>query len=105
MFSDPWLDRWMSLVVERSGDAPVLEIGCGHGDDTVTLKKAGLNVRLSIFRLCRRCGKAAYEENRTPLVYRRTRNLRAVQLLLGQYREDGTVASEGNFERDLEHGL
>lgn len=44
MFSDTWLNRWMPLVIERSGDAPVLEIGCGHGDDTVTLRKAGLNV-------------------------------------------------------------
>ena len=44
MFSDPWLNRWMPLVVERSGDAPVLEIGCGHGDDTVTLTQAGLDV-------------------------------------------------------------
>ena len=44
MFSDPWLNRWIPLVVERGSDAPVLEIGCGHGDDTVTLMKAGLNV-------------------------------------------------------------
>lgn len=44
MFTDPWLNRWMPSVIERSGDAPVLEIGCGHGDDTVTLTKAGLNV-------------------------------------------------------------
>lgn len=38
------INRWMPLVVERSGEAPVLEIGCGHGEDTVTLMKAGLNV-------------------------------------------------------------
>lgn len=44
MLSDPWLDRWMPLVTERSGQVPVLEIGCGHGDDTVTLTKAGLDV-------------------------------------------------------------
>lgn len=44
MFSDPWLNRWIPLVVERGSDAPVLEIGCGYGDDTVTLMKAGLNV-------------------------------------------------------------
>lgn len=44
MFPDPWLNRWIPLVVERGSGAPVLEIGCGHGDDTVTLMKAGLNV-------------------------------------------------------------
>jgi SAM-dependent methyltransferase len=44
MFSDPWLTRWMPLIVEHSGQTPVLEIGCGYGDDTVTLTKAGLDV-------------------------------------------------------------
>ncbi|MBS0342191.1 MAG: class I SAM-dependent methyltransferase, partial [Proteobacteria bacterium] len=44
MFSDRWLDRWAYLMTQRSGGAPVLEIGCGHGDDTVTLLGAGLDV-------------------------------------------------------------
>lgn len=44
MFSDPWLDCWLPLIVQRSAKAPVLEIGCGFGDDTVTLSKAGLHV-------------------------------------------------------------
>ena len=44
MFADPWLERWLPLVVERSQHAPVLEMGCGYGDDTVTLVNAGLNV-------------------------------------------------------------
>lgn len=44
MVSDPWLDRWTSLITERGGGAPVLEIGCGHGDDTVVLTRAGLDV-------------------------------------------------------------
>lgn len=41
MFSDPWLDRWLPLIAERAGGMPVLEIGCGHGDDTATLVAAG----------------------------------------------------------------
>mgnify|MGYP003584506142 FL=1 len=44
MFSDTWLDRWTHLIAERAGDAHILEIGCGHGDDTVALVNAGLNV-------------------------------------------------------------
>ena len=41
---DRWLDRWLPLIAERAGDAPVLEIGCGHGDDTAVLAAAGLRV-------------------------------------------------------------
>lgn len=44
MFPDPWLDRWLPLILERAGNTPVLEVGCGHGDDTVTLTRAGLAV-------------------------------------------------------------
>jgi SAM-dependent methyltransferase len=44
MFPDPWLDRWMTLINARAGERPVLEIGCGYGDDTATLAKAGLRV-------------------------------------------------------------
>ena len=44
MVSDPWLDRWTPLITERSGRALVLEVGCGHGDDTVALTRAGLPV-------------------------------------------------------------
>ena len=43
-FPDPWLERWLPLVKQRAGAAPVLEIGCGAGDDTVTLLGAGLRV-------------------------------------------------------------
>jgi methylase of polypeptide subunit release factors len=39
---DPWLHRWMPLVVERAGDDPILELGCGSGDDSVTLASRGL---------------------------------------------------------------
>ncbi len=44
MFADPWLDRWLPLILARAGAAPVLEVGCGQGDDTVTLIRAGLAV-------------------------------------------------------------
>ena len=44
MFSDPWLTRWLPLVVQSAQGKPVLEIGCGHGDDTAVLVGAGLRV-------------------------------------------------------------
>lgn len=44
MFADPWLDRWLPLILAHARAAPVLEVGCGQGDDTVTLVRAGLAV-------------------------------------------------------------
>jgi len=44
MFPDPWLDRWLTLIRARAGERPVLEIGCGYGDDTASLVNAGLRV-------------------------------------------------------------
>lgn len=44
MLHDPWLNRWLPLLHERAGRSPVLEIGCGHGDDTAKLSAAGLSV-------------------------------------------------------------
>lgn len=44
MLSDPWLTRWLPLIVERAGDQSVLEIGCGNGEDTRTLLAAGTRV-------------------------------------------------------------
>ena len=44
MLKDAWLDRWLPLVREHAGHDPVLEIGCGHGDDTAPLAGAGLRV-------------------------------------------------------------
>lgn len=41
---DPWLARWLPLVVERAAGAPVLELGCGKGEDTAALSAAGLDV-------------------------------------------------------------
>lgn len=44
MAYDPWLDRWIPELLRRSADKPVLEVGCGSGDDTVTLLRSGLQV-------------------------------------------------------------
>lgn len=44
MLPDPWLTRWLPLATARAEGALVLEIGCGHGDDTVSLADAGLRV-------------------------------------------------------------
>lgn len=44
LLQDPWLERWLPLLSERAGERPVLEIGCGHGDDTAVLARAGLGV-------------------------------------------------------------
>ena len=44
MFPDPWLDRWLTLIEAHAAERPVLEIGCGYGDDTATLAAAGLRV-------------------------------------------------------------
>lgn len=44
MFPDPWLSRWLPLLMTRSQGMSVLEIGCGHGDDTAMLAGAGLQV-------------------------------------------------------------
>lgn len=44
MLHDPWLDRWLPLLRQAAGTRPVLEIGCGSGDDTHTLVQAGCDV-------------------------------------------------------------
>ena len=44
MLSDRWLQRWLPLAVTHAREGPVLEIGCGHGDDTAVLASAGLKV-------------------------------------------------------------
>lgn len=44
---DPWLQRWLPLAlhhVQRAGNGPVLELGCGSGRDTRTLVQAGFKV-------------------------------------------------------------
>ena len=44
MLHDPWLDRWLPLIAERSRGEAILEIGCGSGADTATLAAAGHRV-------------------------------------------------------------
>lgn len=44
MLHDPWLDRWLPAIGARASGRPVLEIGCGDGDDTRTLVNAGFDV-------------------------------------------------------------
>ena len=44
MKSDPWLDKWLDLLKQKSATGPVLELGCGSGWDTVELLAAGCKV-------------------------------------------------------------
>ncbi len=41
---DPWLQRWVPLLLQVSQAHPVLEIGCGPGEDTRVMIDAGLAV-------------------------------------------------------------
>ena len=41
---DPWLERWLPLLVARCAGGPVLELGCGAGRDSRVLAGAGLRV-------------------------------------------------------------
>jgi SAM-dependent methyltransferase len=38
---DPWLTRWQPLIARYAQEGPILELGCGPGDDTCTLAAAG----------------------------------------------------------------
>jgi SAM-dependent methyltransferase len=38
---DPWPERWLPLIGEKAGDAPILELGCGEGRDSATLAAPG----------------------------------------------------------------
>jgi SAM-dependent methyltransferase len=44
MKNDPWLDKWLNLIKQKSANGLVLELGCGSGWDTVELLSAGCNV-------------------------------------------------------------
>lgn len=57
MLHDPWLDRWLPLIAERSRGQAILEIGCGPGDDTATLTAA--DCRVVAFDLSPECVRTA----------------------------------------------
>ncbi|RPI96929.1 MAG: class I SAM-dependent methyltransferase [Chloroflexi bacterium] len=44
MKNDPWLEKWLVLIREKSASGHVLELGCGGGRDTVDLLSAGCKV-------------------------------------------------------------
>lgn len=44
MNHDPWLEKWLELIQEKSVGGYVLELGCGNGWDTVDLLSAGCKV-------------------------------------------------------------
>ncbi len=44
MQNDPWLEKWLALIRQKSQGGPVLELGCGHGWDTADLLSAGCRV-------------------------------------------------------------
>jgi len=41
---DLWLQRWLPLLGQRAAGAPVLELGCGSGQDTEVIAAAGHHV-------------------------------------------------------------
>ncbi len=44
MQDDPWLEKWLVLIREKSVGEPMLELGCGGGRDTMDLLSTGCNV-------------------------------------------------------------
>lgn len=44
MYSDPWLQRWLPLISDRAGSGPVLELGCGAGEDSAVLAGTGVDL-------------------------------------------------------------
>ena len=44
MENDPWLEKWIPLIQQKSAHGLVLELGCGHGLDTAVLLVAGCKV-------------------------------------------------------------
>lgn len=44
MINDPWLDKWLAIIKQKSVNGLVLELGCGSGWDTAELLAAGCTV-------------------------------------------------------------
>jgi len=44
MKTDPWLEKWISLIQQKSSRELVLELGCGNGLDAAVLLAAGCKV-------------------------------------------------------------
>ena len=44
MKNDPWLDKWLPLIRQKSANGHILELGCGSGWDTVDLLAADCKV-------------------------------------------------------------
>jgi len=44
MDKDPWLDKWIPTLKQRSANGFILELGCGWGWDTLELLNAGCSV-------------------------------------------------------------
>jgi len=44
MRNDPWLDKWIPLLKQKSANGFILELGCGWGWDTLELLNAGCTV-------------------------------------------------------------
>ena len=44
MNKDPWLDKWLPLLQQKSTNESLLELGCGDGRDTSELLLAGCKV-------------------------------------------------------------
>lgn len=44
MDKDPWLDKWIPLLRQKSANGFILELGCGWGWDTLELTNAGCQV-------------------------------------------------------------
>lgn len=42
--ADGWLTRWLPQIKAHTGTRPILELGCGSGDDTAVLAAAGYPV-------------------------------------------------------------
>src|SRR5262245_49366359 len=67
MNDDDWLSKWLDLLRQQCGESPLLELGCGDGQDTIDLITAGCRVVSTdiSFRALKSC---AARSHRTQLV-------------------------------------